>query len=89
MRYAWQKDLGAVEGDLMPWLQLLDRVLDSNSPITGKPREMLQRVLKNAGESVGHPIKACDLLTSTAFRDRRSTSMPDTEDVVLTMFLWQ
>jgi len=89
MRQGWQKDLGAVEGDLRPWLQVLDKALEPEGAITGKPREELQVLLRNASELVKHPIRASDLLKSTVFQDQRSASMPDAEDVVLSMFLWQ
>jgi hypothetical protein len=83
----WQNDLRAVEGDLQTWLKTLDSAMEADSPITGKSREMLHGVLKNAGDAVGHPIKASELLT--VLKNRRSASMPEAEDVVLTMFLWQ
>lgn len=89
MRHGWQKDLGAVEGDLRPWLQVLDKALEPGGAIIGKPREELQRLLQNASELVKHPIRASDLLNSPLFQDRRSASMPEAEDVVLSMFLWR
>jgi hypothetical protein len=89
MRQAWQTDLGAVEDELQPWLQLLDKAMASEDLIKGKPMERLQSAMKSAGEVAGHPIKASELLASAVFKDRRSASMPEAEDVVLTMFLWQ
>jgi hypothetical protein len=88
MPYHYQDDLAAVEGDLRPWLQLLDKAMESNDQISGKPREMLEKAMTNAAGAVGHKIKASDLLASDVFKDRRSASMPEAEDVVLTMFLW-
>jgi len=87
-RQAWHRDLGAVEGDLKPWLELLDRAMGSETVLKGKPRAMLQKAMQNASQIAGHPVKAADLLKSAVFKDYRSASMPEAEDVVLTMFLW-
>jgi hypothetical protein len=50
---------------------------------------MLEKAMQKADEIIGHSVKASDLLRSAVFKDRRSASTPEAEDVVFTMFLWQ
>jgi hypothetical protein len=88
-----QPDLLAVEGGLLPWLQVLDKAIDPDAhQIKEKARDMLQKAINTAGEIVGgkgHKIKPSAILADRVFKDRRSTSLPDSEDVVLSMFLWK
>ena len=92
MKQGWHRDLGAIEGHLKPWLEIVDKELaasPSDSALRGKPREKLQIALANASQSNGgKPVKLTELLNSAVFKDRFSASMPNAEDVVLTMFLW-
>ena len=55
----------------------------------GESRNMLQKAIDTAGQTTGRRIKPSAILDDPAFKDRRSLSMPESEDVVLSMFLWQ
>jgi hypothetical protein len=88
MRQIWRGDLAAVEGDLKPWLDLVDNAVASDAAIKTKPREMLKKAIDKAGEAIGHPVKARALLTDAALKSHYSACMPQAEDVVLSMFLW-
>jgi hypothetical protein len=88
MKQIWHRDLSNVEGDLKPWLQVLDREMESKVVLKAKPQAMLQQATNTASGFVGKPVKLSELLTSAVFKDRLSASMPQAEDVVLTMFLW-
>jgi hypothetical protein len=88
-QHVWHSDLGAVEGDLKPWLKVLDKAIASDNILKGESRAMLEKAMQKADEIIGHSVKASDLLRSAVFKDRRSASTPEAEDVVFTMFLWQ
>src|SRR5262249_13303908 len=60
IRQAWRGDLGLVEGDLHQWLNILDNAMASDNMIKPKPRDMLQKALRNASQIIGHPVKASD-----------------------------
>lgn len=89
MRRIWSNNLEAVRNDLRVWLLLLDKEMEPGGRITGKKRQDLEAILKKAGDSVGHSVKAQDLLANGLYKSQWSADMPRAEDVVLTLFRWQ